>query len=328
MPNLTTPSSPKRPSSADGPITRVVVVREGAERFTKHVRHNEEPSRFGARTGFWSAIGFGTIASLWITGHLGETLGMARSLGLDELVSSTDHGLTAGVRMALAVPLRIFEMAMVDPFRLVAACALIAVPAAGLAVAKPRVPGGPAPSKLAAGFSVMGLIASGLVFAALVAWIAWPGRRGTLGLAPFDRTSFGTWLADVQAVAGFDALALLAAVLWLVLLFRLPLPRIAITFGAVAGFIATFATWAGFAVSNGIVDGCTRARPVIITLPGLAEGNITSATPRSLLIGTLHGKTTAMGSGERPVPMGLSAPEFIVIERSTLAAWMKPPPSE
>ncbi|MBL9120425.1 MAG: hypothetical protein JNL80_10985 [Phycisphaerae bacterium] len=331
MPNLTPSTPSRRPKAPDAPITRVVVVREG-DRASKHVRENELPSHFGARTGFWSAIGAGTIVFLWITGHLGESLGFARSLGIDDLLTSADQGLAAGVRMVLAVPLRIFEMTMVDPFRLIAACALIAIPASGLAVSAPRVPGGPAPSKLAQGFSIMGLITAGIVFAILITWIAWPGRRETLVLAPFDRAQFGPWLASVQAVAGFDALALVSAVLWLVLLFRLPLPRIAISFGAVAGFMAAFATWTGFAVSNGIVDGCTRDRPVIMTLVGLAatpaDPSSTGAAPTSLLLGTVHGKSTVMGSGERPQPLALDAPEFAVSERATLERWMRPLPTE
>lgn len=325
MPNLTPSSGPKRvPPNQEAPITRVVVVREGSERMTKSVRASDEPSRFGARTGFWTAIGFGTISFLWLTGHLGETLGFARAIGLPDLVASNDHGLATGVRLMLTVPLRIFEMAMVDPMRLAAAFALITVPAASLAVAKPRVPGGPAISKLASGLSVMGLILAGVVFTLLVTWIAWPSRRATLGLAPTDREGFGAWLDAATAVAGFDALALVAGILWLVLLFRLPLPRIATAFGAVAGFIALFATWTGFSISNGIVDGCTRERPVIVTLPAGGEASVSG----SLVIGTLHAKTCVIGSGERPIPMALPAPEFLVSDRSTLATWMRPPKVE
>ena len=325
MPNLT-PSTPpqrsNRPQQAAS-ITRVVVVRDDGPAGAKHVRHNEEPSRFGARTGFWSAIGLGTVAFLWLTGHFGETLGFATSLGLDDLVSSNDHGLAAGVRVVLGVPLRIFEMTMVDPFRFVAACALIAIPAAGLAVAAPRVPGGPSPSKLAGGFSWMGVVVGTLVFAGLIAWIAWPGRRATLGIAPLDRAAFGGWLADARAVAGFDALAFVAGILWLVLLFRMPLPRLAVRLAAPLGFVASFAAWTGFTVSNGVVDGCTHQRPVIVTLANVSADDA-APLPRSLLLGTLHGRSTVMGAGERPAPMALGVPEFFVNDRSSLEAWMRP----
>ncbi len=321
MPNLTPSSGQKRSTPGDAPITRVVVVRESSERVSKNVRLNDDPSRFGARTGFWTAIGLGTVAFLWLTGHFGETLGFARALGMPELAVSSDHGLATGVRMVLSVPLRIFEMALVDPLRLAVAFAVITIPAAGLAVARPRVPGGPPLSKMAAGLSTIGLVLAGLVFALLITWIAWPDRRATLGLAPMDRHGFGAWLDAATAVAGFDALALVAGILWLVLLFRLPLPRVAIAIGAVAGFIAIFATWTGFAVSNGIIDGSTQERPIIVTLTGAIEGN----AAKSLLLGTMHGKTTVMGAGERPSPMVLPAPEFLVSERTTLATWMKPP---
>ena len=58
-----------------------------------------------------------------------------------------------------------------------------------------------------------------------------------------------------------------------------------------------------------------------LTLTGAIEGN----AAKSLLLGTMHGKTTVMGAGERPSPMVLPAPEFLVSERTTLATWMKPP---
>lgn len=328
MPNLTPSSGQKRPSPADGAITRVVVVRENPERVTKSVRANEDPSRMGARTGFWSAIGFGTITFLWLTGHFGESLGFARALGMPELVVSSDQGLSAGVRMLLLVPLRIFEMAMVDPMRLAAAFAVITVPAAGLSVARPRVPGGPPNSKMATGLSGMALVAAAIVFTLLVTWIAWPGRRATLGLAPMDRAGFGPWLDAATAVAGFDALALVAGILWLVLLFRLPLPRVAVAFGAVAGFIAVFATWTGFTTSNGLVDGCTQERPVIVTLPSANSEAAAASSAASLLLGTVHGKTSVMGSGERPAPLVLPAPEFVVSDRMSLATWMRPPKVE
>jgi hypothetical protein len=335
MPNLTPPTPSKRPTPAEVGITRVVVVREGNDRAAKHVRNNEEPSRFGVRTGFWTATGFGAVAFIWLTGHLGETLGFAASLGVPDLVTSTDHGLATGVGMLVGVPRRIFEMTMVDPFRLVAACGLIAIPAAGLAVARPRVPGGPAPSKLAYGFSVMGIIVATLVFAVLITWTAWPGRTAILGVAPNDRVAFGTWLADVRAIAGFDALALLASLLWLVLLFRVPLPRPLIALASIAGFLAAFANWNGFAVSNGIAHGYTAARPVILalTMPTPEKASTEEAPgpfgpDHSLLIGSLQGRATVMTSSLRPTVMALSVPEFAAADRASVELWMKPPPSE
>ena len=326
MPNLQPssgqPSSgSRRAPSADGPVTRVVVVRESG---TRSVRASDEPSRFGARTGFWTAVGTGTVGFLWLTGHVGETLGFARAIGADGLLASTDAGLAAGIRMVLLIPLRIFEMGLVDPLRMLGGFAALAVPAAGLAVARPRVPGGPPLSTLARGFSTIGLIAAGIVFALLVVWCALPGRHATLAAAPLDRDLFRPWLDAASAIAGFDAIALVAGILWLVLLFRMPLPRVAVAGGAVAGFIALFATWVSFAVSNGILDGCHRERPVLLTLVHTDQ----STTTPSLVLGTLHSRTCVLGSSERPRPMVISAPDFAITDRSTLAAWMRPAPAQ
>ncbi len=320
MPNLQPSSGSKRTPSADGPVTRVVVVRDGGPR---SVRASDEPSRFGARTGFWTAVGAGTVGFLWLTGHVGESLGFARAIGVEELLGSADAGLTTGIRMVLLIPLRIFEMGLVDPLRMLAGFAALAVPAAGLAVARPRVPGGPPLTALARGFSTIGLVAAALVFALLIAWCALPGRHATLSAAPLERELFGPWLDAASAIAGFDALAIVAGVLWLVLLFRMPLPRVALAGCAVAGFIAIFATWVSFAVSNGVVDGCRRERPVLLTLV-----SADASTAPSLVLGTMHGRTCVLGSTERPRPMAISAPDFAITDRSSLAAWMRPQPSQ
>jgi hypothetical protein len=321
MPNLQPSSGPKRTAPTEGPVTRVVVVRETGG--VRSVRSSDEPSRFGVRTGFWTAVGIGTVGFLWLTGHVGETLGFGRAIGADGLLLSNDAGLATGIRMVLGVPMRIFEMGLVDPLRMLAGFAALAVPAAGLAVAKPRVPGGPPLSKLAQGFSMIGLVAAAFVFALLIGWCALPGRHAILGAAPLDRDLFSVWLDGASAIAGFDAIALVAGILWLILLFRMPLPRGAVAGGAVAGFIALFATWASFAVSNGVLDGCHRERPVLLTLVHTDA----STTSPSLVLGTMHGRTCVLGSSDRPRPMAISAPDFAITERSSLAAWMRPQPA-
>ncbi len=313
MPNLTKSPPLRGPTDPRGEqVTRVVVVRDQP----RSVRPTDETSRFGVRTGFWASIAVGVLGFVWLTGHFGETLGLASALGVNDLRLSSDGGLATGVRMVLAVPLRIFEMAMVDPARLAIAFLLVSIPAAGLAVAKPRVPGGPRPSKLASTFATLGLIGAGLVFAILVAWIAWPDRRATLGAAPTDRDLFTPWLADASATAGFDAFALLAGILWLVLLFRLPLPRVAVGLAAVAGFVAVFASWTGFATSNGIVDGFALERPIaLVTGP---------SNRQCLLLGELHGRSAVMNDGERPLVLTIASGDLAITGRQPLRGWMAP----
>jgi hypothetical protein len=321
MPNLTPSTGPGgRGAGPDVQTTRVLVVRD--DRLARSVRSADQPSRFGAWVGFWTALVVGLVGVTWLTGHLGETLGFAAMLGVSDLSSSDDHGLATGVRILLAVPIRIFEMSLVNPAWLAAAFFLIAAPAGGLAVARPRVPGGPLPSKLALAWSQLGYVAACIVFVGLVAWIAWPDRRATLGEAPLDPARFAAWLDDATITAGFDALALATGVLWLVLLLRLPLPRIAIAFAAAAGLVALVATWTGFATSNGAVDGCRRTRPIIVTLLPPEAGSEDPLGTRSLLLGTLHDRTAVMGGGEGRALMTIGARDFVVVERSSLAAWM------
>ncbi|MFO0828027.1 MAG: hypothetical protein U0572_07735 [Phycisphaerales bacterium] len=323
MANLAKQSSPnprdaaKRGPHGEPPPTRIVVVRDDAARLPKNVRPVDDASRFGVRTGFWTSIAVGSVVFLWLSGHVGETLGFARVVGAPELVSSNDQGFVTGVRMALAAPLRIFEMALADPMRLAAAFVLVSLPAAGLSVARPRVVGGPAPSKLATTFAWLAIIAAYLVWTLVVTWIALPARRAGLASMPFDRTTFSSWSTELAATAGFDAFAFISSVLWLVLMFRLPLPRVTVTFAAVTGFVATFVTWTGFAVSNGIADALKSEHPVVTALA-------TETPAQSLLIGSIQGRVAVLTASDPPAVMAISAPEFIVGDRRSVEDWMKP----
>jgi hypothetical protein len=298
-----------------------VVVRDDPSRLFKSIRPNDDTSRFGVRTGFWASIGIGAIAFLWLTGHVGETLGFARALGAPELMTSNDHGLVAGMRMTLAAPLRIFEMALADPMRLPIAFILIAIPAAGLSVSRPRAPGGPKTSKLALTFGWMGFVTACLMWALLVTWVVLPLRRAPLAAIPLIRADFALWSVDLAASAGLDAFAFVSSMLWLVLLFRLPVPRLAIAFASAGGFLATFVTWNGFAISSGIADGVRLVRPTITTF------NADHQTSTNLLVGTIQGRTTVLTNGESPALMGIPAPEFLVEGRSSMSAWMQAQPT-
>lgn len=315
MPNLTTSSGGHRKSGApsEPPPTRIVVVRDDAARVFKSVRPGDDPSRSGVRIGFWTSMAVALIAYLWMTGHVGETHGFARAIGLPELSTSSDLGLVTGLRMTLAAPLRVFEMTFADPLRLAAAFVLVSIPAAGLAVSSPRVPGGPRPPPVAITFAWLGLVAACVAWALMVTWIVVPMRRAGLVHMPFDRADFPAWSRALAATAGSDAFAFLSSVLWLVLLFRLPLPRLARSAAGSAGFIATFVIWTGFATSNGIADGLSRGRSVIATP--------TDTTSR-LLLGNVGPRLSVLGAGNPAVVSSLPAPEFVVDGHTTLAEWL------
>jgi hypothetical protein len=144
-----------------------------------------------------------------------------------------------------------------------------------------------------------------------------PSRRAGLIELPLDRATFSTWASDLAATSGFDAFAFVASALWLVLLFRLPLPKVAVAFAAVAGFVATFVTWTGFATSNGISDAINRERATVTLLTVIDAGS-------SLAIGSVDDRLAIATDADRPTLMAVPAPEFAITGRSSLATWMKP----
>lgn len=306
MANLSAPAN-----RADEPrATRVVVVRDAP----RSVRPIDEPSRFGANTLFWTAIAAGFIGLLWLTGHLGERLGFAAALGLPELVVSTDAGLSAGVRTLVALPRLVIAMAKAEPLYLVPAFVLVSIPAAALAVAKPRIRGGPPVTPLTLAWSRLGLVAACLVWVGLLAWLAWPTRLDSLSPLPLDRYDIGRWTRAVAAIAGADFFAWAASLLWLVLLFRMPLPRATIGLAAVLGFVASAATWVGFATSAGVDDGLRIPRPVA-----------TAARDEYLLVGSLAGKAVLLSGDPVPSLVAAEEPRLRLVEVRSLADWLKPP---
>lgn len=307
MPNLSTQQS--RAGVGDEPhATRVVVVRDAP----RSVRLSDEPSRFGARTLFWAAIATGFVALLWMTGHLGERLGLAAALGTPALSLSTDGGLAAGVRMLLAVPRTILEMASAEPLLLAPAFVLVSIPAGALAVAKPRVPGGAPTSRLALAWSKLGLVAACLAWVAILAWIALPARLATLASLPLDRAEYSEWSRSLASIAGADAFAFVASVLWLVLLFRLPLPRIAIALASVAGFAASVAAWFALAASAGLADGVALPRPVV------HEGREVR-----LVVGEMHGRSLVVTREESPALVLRDTPGSSLDAPRSISAWMR-----
>ncbi|MBL9150278.1 MAG: hypothetical protein JNM94_16435 [Phycisphaerae bacterium] len=319
-PSGSPPSGSRRGPHDEPPPTRVVVVRDDPSRIFKNVRP-DDGARSGARVGFWTSIVVGIVAFLWLTGHVGETHGFARVIGVPDLVTSSDMGLVSGIRIALAAPLRVFQMALANPMLLAAAFILVTLPAAGLSVAAPRSPGGPRPSKLATTFAWLGLIGAACAWSLLVTWTALPSRRAGLIELPLDRATFPAWASDLAATAGFDAFAFVASALWLVLLIRLPLPRVAVAFAAVAGFVATFVTWTGFATSNGIADAVSRDRATVTMLAIVDSGS-------SLAIGTVEGRLAIATDADPPTIMAVPAPEFAITGRSSLATWLTPKGTE
>lgn len=241
-----------------GPRTRVLIVRQPV----RSVGRQGEPSRGPMRLALAVVIVVAALLLLWMLGMLGHRLGYAVHMRVPELVQHPTAAFANGVRMIINVPETIIQAGVYRVGWLLLAFLAIAAPAGGLAASQPYVAGGPRQSQLAVTFSWIGAIAASLNALLIVWWTASGARRALIGELPFSVDNVEQWLQQLRTAAGLDALALFAAVLWLVLLLRITLPTwlkaLSVTL-AVAGAVIAFA---GFAVTAGCVAGVETPRSV------------------------------------------------------------------
>lgn len=227
--------------------TKVLLVRQPV----KSVRKSDEPDRMMVRLMFGVLAAIGSAAAVWLIGHVGFRLGFAPLIGLPELRSAPGEGLVTGMLMLIAAPRVILQAAIEQPMWLLIAFGLLAIPAAGLSAAKPRSPGGPPLSNLAVTASHAAVILGGLNTIALTWWTVSPQRSMLVAELPFHVTEATQWLRDLQTAAGMDLLAWVAAALWVVLAFRLPVALWLKALLATATFFALIVVTVAMAVTNG-----------------------------------------------------------------------------
>jgi hypothetical protein len=241
MPNLTRPTT--RPSRPPG---KLLLVRQPV----KSVRRGDEADPMPMRLTIGVIVALGVLAAVWLIGHVGFRLGFAPIVRVPELTGEPGADLAAGTRVLIEVPRVVFRAGLAEPMWLMLAFAMIALPAAGLAAARPHTPGGPRQDPAIAAMAATGAIAAMLNGAALIWWTGSSMRTGLLSILPLDPAGADAWHANLQTAAGLDVLAVVAAAVWVVLVLRLPTPLWLRAIAASAAFFSLVVVLVAMSIST------------------------------------------------------------------------------
>lgn len=295
------------------PRTRVVLVRQPV----KSVRPMDHPDRAPFALALAAIATAGGVGAVWLLGHLGFRLGWATLVRLPGLSDDPFGALATGVLLLLSLPHAVITAGLAGPEMLMLGFALIAVPAAALGAAKPRTPGGPRPAPVVTFFATFAAALAGVNAMAVVAWVVSPQRLARLGELPLLPEDVTGWGADLEVAAGLDTLVFAAAVLWVVLIFRLPVVRWLRVLAAVAAIFALAVITVALAASAAAAVQARTPRPVAHAADsGPIEGR--------LLLGTVAGRPALLSVEERVVVIDLPAdrPDLTVFRMQSLVEFV------
>jgi len=233
------------------PRTKILLVRPAAG--IKSVRPADEPDRTALRLAIGVIVALGVVAAVWLMGYLGYRLGFAPLLDVPQLEIDLGSGLVTGTIMLISIPHLIILSGVEQPAWLILGFVLIAIPGAGLAAAKPRAPGGPRPSSAALVFSYAGAVLAAVNALTLTWWTASGIRLASFEGLPFHPADAETWLASLRTVAGLDAVGVIAAAVWVVLVMRLAIPMWLRALSASASFFALVVVTVAVSASSAAV---------------------------------------------------------------------------
>lgn len=261
-----------RPIPRPAAKSKVLVVRQPI----KSVRPGDHPDRLPLRLAIGVITAIGIVALIWLLGHVGFRLGFAQVIEVTDLRGELDDGLIAGVIMLIKSPALVIKAGIAQPLWLMLGFLMIAVPAGGLAAARPRVLGGPNPRGLTVVMSNTAAVLAMINAALLVLWMASTPRLGMLRPMPLQPAASFAWLRGLQTAGGLDVLAFIAAALWVVLVMRLLIPLWLRGLSAAASFFALAVVSVGMAISTAAATQVETAR----SLAFLDDGSL---QPRLLL---------------------------------------------
>ncbi|MGI9015319.1 MAG: hypothetical protein ACR2GY_13880 [Phycisphaerales bacterium] len=272
----------------------------------------------------------GSIALVWLLGHIGFRLGFAQAVGVPELLAESGGGLSTGALIIMHVPMHMFAATVAEPMLLMLAFLLIAVPAGGLVGAKRAVPGGPRPSPLFVGFSWAGAIAGALFGAVAIAYVVSPFRQAWVQPMSLNAVEFEAWLNNMTIAAGLDGMMLIAAALWVVLVMRVECPPWMRGIAASAALFGLVVVTMAAGISNATVAHISMDRSVIdageaaVTEGAAATAPLQASTQQRILIGYTrrHAVTLSVsddGEGRVMIAMSDIPTRMRVVDRVSIS---------
>lgn len=283
-----------RPRPERGPDqdrTRVVFVRQPVKRIARE--SGRDPL---LRYIFIScAITIVVVALLAALGALGSALGFEDTLGLPRRTTDLARSFVQGIATVTTMPstiLRAGEGAILLPLL---GFLGVGIPAALLALARPRVPGAPLPRSGVRALASTGGVLACVLAGVCIAWSVLPWRTAIVTGFPDQVAGYPIWRFKVDLVTSIDVFAFIALVLWCVLGFRLGLPRWGRALTCVALLAATATVFVAMSLSSGVVHGLEAQRPQIHVDGALLLGNVGGANLLARV--TPEGIQSSLGSG-------------------------------
>lgn len=243
-----------------GPRTRVLIVRQPM----KTVGASHEGGAFPVKLALGVVITIAILAGVWLLGALGHRLGFATAIRVPELAIDPASALAHGALMLMYAPVMIIHAGLSHLGALMLAFFAVIIPAAGLAAARPSVPGGPRQSQFNITFSTIGAVTAGISALCVVWWSASPMRRGLISDLPIRLGDAALWIENLRAAAGLDTMAVLASALWVVLIFRVTLPMWLKALTVTASLAAAVIAMACFSATAGGAAGLQSNRSLCL----------------------------------------------------------------
>jgi hypothetical protein len=298
-----------RPKSRPGmPKSKVLLVRQPV----RQVRRASMPDRTPMRLALGVVIAIGVVAVVWLMGHLGYQLGFAPLVHVPNLLDQLDTGLATGTLILISSPQMVFEAGLAQPFWLMLGFTVIAIPAAGLAAAKPVAPGGPRPKREVAMIAGSGAVIAVACNCMLIWWTASANRLALVQSIPADPHEIARWQTDLQVVAGLDILSVVAAALWVVLVMRLPIAIWLKAIAASAAFFTLVVVTVAMSITNGAAAQI-RAPRALAMLPG--DGKmclLIGSTPQHLATLVVEDERTRIELRSMPEVIDITGRQTIV----------------
>lgn len=305
----------RRPATAAIPTTATPVRRDAS------APRPPRADRLPVRMLIGLVVAVGGIALAWLMGAIGHRLGFAMAMRLPELDTGGTRALATGIMLLVGIPAMVLEAGIRQPMWLLAGFLLLAIPAGSLAAATPAPRGGIPENPVHAALANIAAVLGMLTAAGLLWWTGSPVRIGLMRPLPADPAAAASWPVDLSTAAGLDVLAVVIAALWVVLVFRVPVPGWLRALSATACLFGLVVSVVALSVSGGTATQVTAQRSVV----GRPATDASPAAPASdapmLLLGRAGDRDAVLVSTDGRLEVELTAlpPELRILGRASIA---------